>query len=189
LWQKHFKDREGPVKSIRVAVVLAVAAIALLAGVSSAAAAPSADRLRPVTAEQARLLSTSTIRPFSNGGTCLDVYAGGKGPWVQAWTCNGQGNQQFYLVGYADAGNWEVRSADTWCVDSRYGRGASLQHSPCTGIAGERFKLLYDTWTGGYLFESAQYPGQVWDVYDSGRGTEVQLWDKNLTPNQEWYFA
>ena len=62
-----------------------------------------------------------------------------------------------------------------------------MQHSPCTGIAGERFNLYWDTLYGGsWVIESAEYPGEVWDVYDSGRGTEVQLWDYNRTPNQEW---
>jgi hypothetical protein len=172
---------------IRSVAVLAMAAAALLGGVVTANASPAtASGFRLATPAEAKLLSTLTIRPLSNTGTCLDVYANGKGPWVQAWTCNGQSNQQFYSVYYSDANNVEIRSADTWCVDDRYGRGASLQHEQCKGIAGQRFILWYNSTYGWYQFESVQYPGQVWDVYGSGSGTEVQLWDNNHTSNQLW---
>ena len=171
-------------KFIRSAVAVAMTFLAVAVGTTSASATPVAHHTRPATAAELKLLSTYPIRPLSNLGTCLDVYANGKGPWVQVWTCNGQGNQQFYAVNYAD--NSEIRSADTWCVDGRYGRGASLQHSQCTGIVGQRFRAGFDIDTQAYFFESVQYPGQVWDVYANGQGTEVQLWDENLTPNQEW---
>ena len=175
-------------KLIRTAAALVLAAVALIGGVASADASPAmaASGFRLATPAEARLLSTYAIHPVSNLNTCLDVYANGKGPWVQAWTCNGQANQQFYSVYYSDANNSEVRSADTWCVDDRYGRGASLQHEPCTGIAGQRYIIWYNPTYGWYQFESAQYRGQVFDVYDSGRGTEVQLWDNNYTANQLW---
>ncbi|OLZ46452.1 hypothetical protein BS329_29900 [Amycolatopsis coloradensis] len=128
--------------------------------------------------------NTFVLRPMSNSNQCLDVYASGQGPWVQAWTCNGQANQQWYFVWYDNTHNWEVRSADTWCVDSRNGRGESLEHQPCTGVASQRFNVY--PIDSALVFESATSPNQVWDVYDQGKGTMVQLWDYNRTPNQRW---
>jgi hypothetical protein len=120
---------------------------------------------------------------------CLDVYAGGAGPWVQSWWCTGQPNQKFFRILYQDTETYEIRTSDYWCVDGRWGRGASLERSPCTGHPGQRWRL--DIGPHGYIFKSVMYPGQVWDVYDSGRGTKIQLWDQNPSgpAHQGWTFA
>jgi hypothetical protein len=118
---------------------------------------------------------------------CLDVYANGAGPWVQSWWCNGQSNQKFFRILYQDTETYEIRTSDYWCVDGRWGRGASLERSPCNGSPGQRWQL--DVGPNGWILKSVMYPGLVWDVYDSGRGTKVQLWDRLGTPNQGWTFA
>src|SRR5690349_4109003 len=73
---------------------------------------------------------------------CLDVYDSGRGPWVQMWACNNQANQRFYTVYYADVDQWEIRTSDYWCVDGRWGKGASLERSPCSGHPGQRWKIV-----------------------------------------------
>jgi hypothetical protein len=118
---------------------------------------------------------------------CLDVYANGAGPWVQMWTCTSQPNQKFFRVLYEDTETYEFRTSDYWCVDGRWGRGSSLERSPCTGALSQRFRL--DTGPHGFVIKSALYPNLVWDVYGSGTGTKVQLWDYNGQNNQGWTFS
>ena len=116
---------------------------------------------------------------------CLDVYAGGAGPWVQMWNCTGQANQVFFAVAYPD-GTREVRTSDYWCVDGRWGRGASLERSPCTGHVVQRWRFEPLS-ASGFAIRSVEYPDLVWDVYANGTGTKVQLWDQNLQRNQAWF--
>ncbi|WET83118.1 RICIN domain-containing protein [Amycolatopsis sp. QT-25] len=182
--------------------IIAVTAIAVTAATcsmptASAVTAPGESSLNEATRATPVELSaffgrtvegnTFTIRSAFDSNKCLDVYGSGEGPWVQAWTCNGQANQQWYFVWYEKSYNWEVRSADTWCVDSRNGRGGSLEEQPCTGAATQRFNVYPVDST--LVFESATHPNQVWDIYDHGRGTTVQLWDYNRVPHQRWTHA
>ncbi|GAB3887208.1 hypothetical protein GCM10029964_052810 [Kibdelosporangium lantanae] len=120
---------------------------------------------------------------------CLDVYANGAGPWVQVWTCNSQANQTFFWLHYQDTETYEFRTSDYWCVDGRYGRGSSLERSPCTGALSQRWRLDTSSHGYGFVIKSALYPDLVWDVYDNGRGTKVQLWDNNGQVNQAWTFS
>ncbi|CCH31920.1 RICIN domain-containing protein [Actinosynnema sp. NPDC047251] len=123
-------------------------------------------------------------------GRCLDVYAGGAGPWVQVWGCNGQPNQKFFLVLYHDTETYEIRTSDYWCVDGRWGKGASLERAQCTGHPGQRWQL--DLASPGYVVKSVQYPGLVWDVHGFGSGTKVQLWDRQYSGerrHQSWYIT
>ncbi|CCH31922.1 RICIN domain-containing protein [Actinosynnema sp. NPDC047251] len=139
--------------------------------------------------------ANAEVKPLASGyvlhsahdNRCLDVYAGGAGPWVQLWNCNGQANQKFYYVLYPE-GTAEIRTNDYWCVDGRWGKGASLERAQCNGSIGQRWR--FDTVPGkpGLLAKSAQYPNLVWDVYGSGSGTKVQLWDYNGQLNQFWNF-
>jgi hypothetical protein len=172
----------------RAIATLSVVVATLTCGVltATASAAPVMRVVTPTAMSAAQV--TATINPKSNANQCLDIYDAGAGPWVQSWSCNGWANQQWFLVWYDDAQNWEVRSSDNWCVDGSGGRGALLQHSQCTGVIGQRFTIWHDDSTGGYTFQSVQFPGQVWDVYDFGRGTQVQLWDwgHDGRSNQEW---
>ncbi|ALG08322.1 hypothetical protein AOZ06_16660 [Kibdelosporangium phytohabitans] len=157
--------------------------------VAASGGASLAGSVRATPAELGKFLdrtgedSTFVLHPLSDLNRCLDVWDSGKGPWVQAWNCNGWANQQWYFVWYEDTHNWEVRSAGK-CVDSRNGRGESLEHQPCTGAASQRFNV-YPV-DSALVFESATTPNQVWDVYDHGRGTKVQMWDYNRTSNQRW---
>jgi hypothetical protein len=151
--------------------------------IAALSAALSALVLTSGAAEADAIGVQGTIQSW-NDLRCLDVYANGAGPWVQLWRCNNQPNQLFHLVYYTDTQNFEIRTIDHWCVDGRWGRGASLERSPCTGHPGQRWtrKRVDDA----FLIFNAQYPNLVMDVYDAGRGTKVQLWDLNGWPNQMW---
>jgi hypothetical protein len=120
---------------------------------------------------------------------CLDVYANGAGPWVQVWTCTSQPNQKFFRILYQDTETYEFRTNDYWCVDGRWGRGASLERSPCNGALSQRWRLDTSSHGYGFVIRSALYPDLVWDVYGNGRDTKVQLWDNNGQINQGWTFS
>jgi hypothetical protein len=135
--------------------------------------------------------NASPMRILSNHDRrCLDVYAGGAGPWVQVWGCTGGANQRFHQVNYPD-GTLEIRTDDYWCVDGRWGKGASLERSPCTGHPGQRWRVRVDPYPNrvGYLMVSAQYPNLIWDVHGFGSGTKVQLWEHNYGANQSWLWS
>jgi ricin-type beta-trefoil lectin protein len=165
-------------KMRRFAAALSVVLSVL--GITSGVAAASSP---------ATVLDGNLAIQTSNDLRCLDVYANGAGPWVQVWWCNGHSNQKFFRILYQDTETYEFRTSDYWCVDARWGRGTSLERSPCTGSVSQRFRL--DAGLYGFVIRSVMYPDQVWDVYDHGHGTEVQLWDYNPAgvPNQGWTFA
>ncbi|CCH31921.1 RICIN domain-containing protein [Actinosynnema sp. NPDC047251] len=167
----------------RLFAVVAVALAALVSSTGTAGASPQAAAEQSdvgVLAGDVRLHSLYDWR-------CLDVFAGGAGPWVQLWNCNGQPNQTFFRVEYPD-GTSEIRTSDYWCVDGRWGEGSSLERAPCTGHVGQRWVLHANSLTGGFLVKSVQYPNLVWDVHAHGTGTKVQLWNYNGGLNQSWKF-
>jgi endo-1,4-beta-xylanase len=156
---------------------------AVVAALVMTGGAAGASGQAPARSETSALVYPGTIQGLYDF-KCLDVYGNGAGPWVQAWWCNGQSNQVFYRVFYPDTGDSEFRTSDHWCVDGRWGRGASLERSPCTGHPGQRWHL--EPAVSGFVIRSSLYPNLVWDVYGNGRGTEVQLWDSNGQWNQRW---
>jgi ricin-type beta-trefoil lectin protein len=118
-------------------------------------------------------------------GRCLDVYDGGRGPWVQVWPCNGWANQWFQL-GYYGGDIYQIRTGDGWCVDGRWGKGASLERAWCDGSAGQKWRVVPHGVYPGWAIYSVQYPHLVWDISGFGASSKVQLWEGNGGAHQAW---
>jgi hypothetical protein len=118
-------------------------------------------------------------------GRCLDVYDSGRGPWVQVWPCNGWPNQLFQLGWYSD-GVYQIRTSDGWCVDGRWGKGASLERAGCDGSAAQKWRVVPHGVYPGFAIYSVQYPHLVWDISGFGSSSKVQLWEGNGGAHQAW---
>jgi hypothetical protein len=154
----------------------------LIAGVSMAA---SAMVMSAVAASAGPATDTIKSRHDSR---CVKVIADTPAPDVQVGTCE----QRFHTVWYEDAKNYEIRTADYWCLDGRAGRGGALERQPCTGAISQRWRIVDDPNTSNLftkVIKSVEHPGLVWDVHNHGAGTTVQLWDDIGGAHQSWLVA